>query len=141
MGLMVAFYYGITGFACVWYFRRSLLKSGRNFLLRGMLPLIGSIVLSIAFLESAKDMFAVGYGTTSFMGVGGVFLIGIGALLLGVILMEIYRRRAPAYFSGEVLNADTHVVVTEEGEVVEAGESSSDERQVGPPKDAPGRHS
>ncbi len=26
VGLMVAFYYGVTGFACVWYYRKTLLN-------------------------------------------------------------------------------------------------------------------
>ena len=32
LGLMIAFYYGMTGFACVWYFRRDLnLKGWQNY--------------------------------------------------------------------------------------------------------------
>ena len=33
---MIAFYYGLTGFACVIYYRHELLKSARNFLLIGV---------------------------------------------------------------------------------------------------------
>ncbi len=36
---MIAFYYGLTGFACVWYYRKSLTRKPRNFWLRGMFPL------------------------------------------------------------------------------------------------------
>ena len=102
VGLMIAFYYGLTGFACVWYFRRSIFDSARNFLLRGLLPLLGGLILLAAFLKSAVDMFATDYGDTSFAGVGGVFLMGIGALLLGVVLMEVYRAVAPDFFHGRV---------------------------------------
>jgi amino acid transporter len=129
VGLMVAFYYGLTGFACVWYFRRTLFKNARNFLLRGVLPLVGGVILLIAFLESAKEMFADDYGTTSFLGIGGVFLIGIGTLLLGMVLMEVYNWFAPAYFRGEILTADTQVVVTDEGEVVGANSSDAKSRE------------
>ena len=38
LGLAVAFYYGITAFACVWYFRRTLFASARNFFFRGSVP-------------------------------------------------------------------------------------------------------
>src|SRR6478735_11301140 len=31
LGLAIAFYYGITGYACVWYFRHDLFTSTRNF--------------------------------------------------------------------------------------------------------------
>src|SRR6185312_10528117 len=33
LGLMIAFYYGLTGFACVIYYRRELFNSARRFLL------------------------------------------------------------------------------------------------------------
>ncbi|HST83145.1 MAG TPA: APC family permease [Kineosporiaceae bacterium] len=105
VGLMIAFYYGLTGFACTWYFRRTLFESGRNFLLRGLLPLLGGLMLLAAFLKSAVDMFASDYGATSFGGVGGVFLMGIGALLLGVVLMEAYRIVAPDFWRGRINRA------------------------------------
>ena len=35
---MIAFYYGITGFACAFYYRRELFKSAKNFLLVGVAP-------------------------------------------------------------------------------------------------------
>ena len=40
-GLGIAFYYGLTGLACFWYFRRELTKSLRNLVYVGLLPLIG----------------------------------------------------------------------------------------------------
>jgi amino acid transporter len=99
VGLMIAFYYGLTGFACAWYFRRTLFGSGRTFLLQGLLPLLGGLMLLGAFLKSAVDMWAPDYGATSLAGVGGVFLMGIGSLLLGVALMVGYNLIAPAYFT------------------------------------------
>jgi amino acid transporter len=102
VGLMIAFYYGLTGFACVWYFRRNIFDSGRNFVLRGLLPLLGGLMLLAAFLKSAVDMFASDYGDTSFLGIGGVFLMGIGALVLGLVLMEVYRIIAPDFWRGQV---------------------------------------
>src|SRR5262249_41363763 len=87
IGLLIAFYYGLTGFACAWYFRHELTRSAKDLLLKGLLPLLGGIILLGAFIRSAKDMFAEDYGDTSFHGVGGVFLLGIGALVLGVVLM------------------------------------------------------
>ena len=41
LGLMIAFYYGLTGMACAWYFRRTLTTSLRRFLLVGVAPLLG----------------------------------------------------------------------------------------------------
>ncbi len=38
VGLMIAFYYGLTGFACVWVYRRTLFSSVRNAVMRGLVP-------------------------------------------------------------------------------------------------------
>jgi len=54
LGLMIAFYYGITGFACVWYFRHDLTKSARNFWLVGVAPLLGGITLGAIFVKSCS---------------------------------------------------------------------------------------
>src|SRR6202165_6057201 len=45
IGVLVAFYYGVTGIACAWAYRRALLKSPRILVLAGILPLIGGIFL------------------------------------------------------------------------------------------------
>ena len=50
LGLAVAFYYGITAFACVVYFRRTLFTSARHFFLRGLLPLLGGLGMVAAFV-------------------------------------------------------------------------------------------
>ena len=41
IGLYIAFYYGLTGFACAWYYRRTLRDSQRNLWMRGILPALG----------------------------------------------------------------------------------------------------
>lgn len=121
LGLAVAFYYGITGFACVWYFRRSILTSPRHFFLRGLLPLIGSIAMAWAFLKSASDMLDPEYGYTTFGSVGGVFVIGVGMLALGLPLMLACAVKLRPFFRGETLDADTPVLVPDTGEPPRAG--------------------
>jgi amino acid transporter len=98
VGLLIAFYYGLTGLGCVWYFRRDLRNSTRDFLLKGLLPLAGSLMMIAAFLRSAYDMWAPDYGNTSVGGVGGVFLLGIGSILLGAVVMLALRPKFPAFF-------------------------------------------
>jgi len=71
----------------VWQFRRQLTNSVQQFFVKGVLPLVGAITLSLCFYKSAQDMFAADYGKTSFHGVGAVFLIGMGSLLLGLLVM------------------------------------------------------
>ena len=38
IGLYIAFYYGLTGFACAWYYRKNLTSSTRNLFMQGILP-------------------------------------------------------------------------------------------------------
>ena len=45
IGLYIAFYYGLTGFACAWYYRRNLTSSARNLWMQGILPLTGAVIL------------------------------------------------------------------------------------------------
>ena len=120
LGLMVCFYYGITGLAAVWYFRTSWFASVRNFFYRFLLPLVGGITLVVFFVKTALDSMdpAFGSGTALFAtsydadgvaqdGLGIVFVLSVGILLLGVVLMLIMRMRQPAFFRGEVLTTGT----------------------------------
>ncbi len=118
LGLAIAFYYAITGYACVWYFRRDLFTSGRNIVYRLVFPLLGALMLTYAFVQSAIDMWAIDYGYTELLGIGGTFVIGIGALLVGVVLMVVWYLfpRAKPFFSGRSLNRDTPVMVPDEPE-------------------------
>jgi amino acid transporter len=116
LGLAIAFYYGITGWACVWYFRKELFNSGRNFIFRFLFPLLGALILTAAFVKSAIDMFDVDYGYTVLLGVGGVFVVGVGSLLLGVVLMIVWSffPGSKPFFRKQSLNRDTEVLVPEE---------------------------
>jgi amino acid transporter len=112
LGLAVAFYYGITAYACVWYFRRTLFQSARNFFMRGLFPLLGAIALTLAFVKSAIDMVQPDYGYTAFGPIGGVFVLGVGMLALGVSLMLAYWAfGTKRFFRGETLNASTEAKV------------------------------
>ncbi|WP_394552901.1 APC family permease [Agromyces sp. MMS24-JH15] len=118
LGLAIAFYYAITGFACVWYFRDSLFSSWRNFWYRLVFPLVGALLLAGAFVSSAIDMFDPDYGYTVIWGVGGVFVVGIGSLALGVVLMLVWAAfpASRPFFRGESLNRETEVLVPEDEE-------------------------
>jgi hypothetical protein len=65
-------------------------------------------------LETAVDTWDPAYGSGgSVFGVGTVFLVGIGLLALGVLLMVWWERRAVAFCAGQTLHGDTPVVVAE----------------------------
>jgi amino acid transporter len=104
VGLMIAFYYGLTGFACVWFYRKTMWAKPRDILMQGLLPVLGGILLLGFFIKACYTYADPDYGYTSIGSIGGVFLIGVGSLLLGVVLMFVYQGIAPAYFRGETLS-------------------------------------
>ncbi|WP_209326055.1 APC family permease [Brevibacterium renqingii] len=104
LGLMVCFYYGITGLACIWYFRRTLFTSAHTLFFRFLFPLIGGVTLLIIFFTTAIDSLDPDYGSgSSVFGIGLVFVLGIGVLLLGVVIMIVQSIRHPAFFRGQTL--------------------------------------
>lgn len=116
LGLAIAFYYAITGFSCVWYFRRELFNSGRNFFFRFLFPLVGALFLTAAFGFSVVDMLDPDYGYTVLFGIGGVFVVGVGSLALGAVLMIVWSffPSSKPFFRGESLNDSTEVLVPDE---------------------------
>ena len=116
LGLAIAFYYAMTGYACVWYYRRELFVSAKSLITRGVLPLLGALMLTYAFIQSAIDMYDVGYGNEELLGIGGTFVMGIGALAVGVVLMLIWFAfpGSKPFFRGESLNRETEVLVPDE---------------------------
>jgi amino acid transporter len=113
VGLLIAFYYGLTGFTCAWVFRRNWGSGARAFAVRILLPLLGGIILLGAFIKTAIDDYNPANSESVFTifgtDVGGIFVISVGSLLLGVVLMFITKFRSPAFFAGEVLSRDTFV--------------------------------
>jgi amino acid transporter len=101
-GMLIAFYYGLTGFACAWEFRRSL-RGPRDVLMRFVLPLLGGLIMLAVFVFACVEYADPEYGETVLHGVGGVFVIGIGALLLGMLLMLAWNAVAPAFFRGQTM--------------------------------------
>ena len=119
VGLLIAFYYGLTGFACVWFFRRDLLGSVRSLVLKGILPGLGGLALLAAFIGSIVSYWPAASSYSSFDGIGGIFLIGAGSLLAGVVLMLAARRWLPAFFTTGTLPP----LATAGGEVPAAADS------------------
>ncbi len=98
VGLLIAFYYGLTGFACVWFFRhaadqRALVPGQGRPAADRRADLLGAFVLSI------KSYWPAASSYSSFAGIGGIFLIGAGSLVIGVIVMLITARFLPRYFA------------------------------------------
>lgn len=97
-GLLVSFYYAVTGFAALRTDVRYRLHSG-SFFVRTGVTAIGGTIFAFIFGALAWTATAPSYGTSSWLGVGSVFLIGVGLIALGLVLVPIARTMAPAYFA------------------------------------------
>ncbi len=125
IGIWIAFYYGLTGFACVWYYRRTLTESARNLWMRGILPGLGGLMLYFAMLWSMKadwDVASDQSWTSWLMSfpphweIGGVFMIFFVTMVLGLVLVVLWRFASPSFFAGETLNRATPTLVPEDEE-------------------------
>jgi len=108
LALMIAFYYALSGIACVVYYRRELFKSVRNFLFIGVAPLVGAGLLAYLFVEAVRSFSdpEESYTGQEFLGVGVPLAIGLGFLLLGVVLMVLWRLAGhQAFFARRPLEA------------------------------------
>ena len=107
LGMMICFYYGITAFACVWYFRKQWFDSARNFFFTFLFPLVGGVILGVLFVTTLIDSMDPDYGSGSNIGgVGLVFILGMVVIGLGVVIMIWQAIKRPAFFRGETLSLD-----------------------------------
>lgn len=109
LGIMICWYYGITAFACVWYFRAELFQNAHNLVYKFLFPLLGGLMLAAVFVISVQESMdpeKTGSGA-SIGGIGLVFYLGFGILAFGALLMGIMRWYQPAFFRGELLTMDT----------------------------------
>ncbi|MGH3726579.1 MAG: APC family permease [Mycobacterium sp.] len=108
LGIMICWYYGITAFACAWYFRDELLRSGHDFVYKFLFPVLGGLMLAAVFVISVRESMNPENGSgTSIGGIGLVFYLGFGILAFGAVLMVIMRFRSPDFFLGRTLTRDT----------------------------------
>jgi amino acid transporter len=109
IGLYIAFYYGLTAFSCVWFYRHTLTSSAWNLWMRGILPGLGGLIMYAAgFYSLQSDWVASNsYTTWTVPGlhwkVGGIFIIAALAALAGVIGFVFMRVTGPAFFRKETL--------------------------------------
>jgi amino acid transporter len=100
LGLMIAFYYGLTGYAAPIFYRHVLFRSPRNALMIGLVPLLGGLALTWAFVKSAVDLAdpANSYSGIDWFGVSVPLAITIASFILGLALMLTWWVARPAFF-------------------------------------------
>ncbi|MEI4273670.1 APC family permease [Klenkia sp. LSe6-5] len=108
LSLLIAFYYSLTGIACAVFHRRQLTRSAKDFLLIGVGPVIGSLLLLWLLVESIGDLAdpANSYSGVSWFGVGPPLVIGIGIFLVGVVFMVVWRFTDARFWAEKATTAD-----------------------------------
>ena len=122
IGMYIAFYYGLTGFACVWYYRRNLFTSARNLFMQGIFPGVGALILwflggwSIWLNYDVKTQNDFTYWTVPGIHwqIGGAFVIAAGAAIAGILFFIYNRIVSPAFFRKETLTRATPTLVPDE---------------------------
>jgi amino acid transporter len=100
LSLLIAFYYALTGIACVVYHRRRLTRSVSSFLLIGVGPVVGSLLLIWLLVLSIRDLADPdnSYTEQAWLGVGPPLVIGIGIFVLGLLVMFWWRTRDATFW-------------------------------------------
>jgi amino acid transporter len=130
-GFFIALYYGTTGIACTWYYRKTLTKNARDLFMQGIVPTLGAAILFfvggwsmylnwLSPSSSNPNILNIESSFTSWQmpfpphwDIGGVALLVIFAAVVGLIAMVAYGIARPAFFRGEVLNSSTPTLVPE----------------------------
>jgi amino acid transporter len=130
-GVFIALYYGTTGLACAWWYRKTLTHNLRDFLMQGVIPVLGAAILFfvggwsmylnwLSPSSSSESILSIESSYTSWhmqfaphWDIGGVAILVILASVIGLIAMVVYWIARPAFFRGEVLNKNTPTLVPE----------------------------
>ena len=151
IGVMIAFYYGFTGLACVWYYRRELTASPADFFLKGLIPLLGGVLLWVFMGYTIyQDWGPASSYVVWYMHfpphwhIGFAFLLGVGSLFIGFVLMLISIPNFRPFFRGETLNRDTPIFLAEDApitaETFVLPDSPASEHLVSPDQDPAHHH-
>ncbi|MGZ4287645.1 MAG: APC family permease [Solirubrobacteraceae bacterium] len=111
LSLTIAFYYGITGFACVFYYRKHLFDSIRNFVMIGVLPMVGALILTWVLIKAVIDYSKPHSGYAKpFLGIGSPIAIALLTIILGLLAMIYMRVTAPEFFKRKPSVVDPAIV-------------------------------
>ncbi len=108
-GLMIAFYYGLTGLTAAWQYRQTPRPERGHPWLRAVFPALGGLMLFTAGIWSLINDWNPASSYTSWTlpfaphwHIGGVFIIGAGAFAVGIVAMVVLSRRQPEFFRGKL---------------------------------------
>src|SRR6266567_6709116 len=118
IGLYIAFCYGLTGFACAWYYRKNLTSSLRNLWMQGILPVTGALILYflggwsvwLDYDVATQNDYTVWTVPDIGWQIGGAFVIAAVAALVGLALGIYCRVADPPFFRKQTLTRATPTV-------------------------------
>jgi amino acid transporter len=117
IGVLVALYYGITGIACTWAFRKVLLTSATRFIFAGLLPLLGGLfLLGVAYALIVPTSLPLGQSKD-----WGTSLPIIITVLIGVPLVILASLTSRSTFFHE--KTVSYILV--KGQLVSAGDNGA----------------
>ena len=148
LGMMIAFYYGLTGFACFWYYRKNLTSSPRNFIFQGLMPLLGGLILLGVLGWSLKRRLGVQRCHHELHELAHAVRAALAHRRRvpdrhrhlprsASILMFVWRAISPAFFRGETLRYDTPTLVPDRGRVRSGVETQPEPVERAQPRPAP----
>ena len=122
LGLFIAFYYGLSAFACVRYYRRNLLASTRNLFMQGILPGLGGLMLWflggwsvwLDYDVATQNDYTMWTVPGIHWQIGGAFVIAAGAVIVGMLAYIYSRIYDPAFFRKETLTRATPTLVPDD---------------------------
>jgi amino acid transporter len=132
LGLTIAFYYGINGFAVPLFYRHQVFKSLRKFVFLALFPLLGGLTLAWVFAASLDQLFypANSASGSSWFGVGPPFVLGLGFILGGVVVMFLASRfveRSKPFFARKMETIEAMVPYDDPMDVADAQTLVSEE--------------
>jgi amino acid transporter len=121
-GIFIATYYGLTAFACVWYYRKNLTSSARNLWMQGILPGLGGLILWflggwslwLDYDVATENDYTMWTVPGIHWQIGGVFVIVFIASLIGLIFFIALRITMPDFFKRRTLTRATPTLVPDE---------------------------
>jgi len=124
IGLYIAFYYGLTGFACAWYYRKNLTSSARNLWMQGILPVTGGLILYflggwsiwLDYDVATENDYTMWTVPGIHWQIGGAFVIAVASLLVGIVFFLYcrYIKPGPPFFKKQTLTRATPTLVPDE---------------------------
>ena len=122
IGLYIAFYYGLTGFTCAWYYRKNLRTSARNLWMQGILPATGGLILFflggwslwLDYDVATANDYTMWTVPIIHWQIGGAFVIAATAALIGLAAFIYCRLANPSFFKKQTLTRATPTLVPDE---------------------------